>query len=447
MLVSESQEHQLGAQYDSQVVATIGVYPDEALQQYVQQLGAQIAAAAERPKLTWTFRVVDAPAVNAFAVPGGYIYVTRGILAHFNSEAELAAVLGHEIGHVTARHTASQISKQQVAQLGLAVATVASSDVGRYAGVAQQGLGVLFLKFSRDDERQADELGLRYLQQTGYDPQQMGAVFSMLERVSAADSAGALPEWLATHPSPENRGEAIDRQIAALPEDSDVKVGRESYERRLDGLVYGIDPREGFFRRNEFFHPKLRFQVSFPEGWTTDNAKRAVTAVSPEQDAVVELTTVAQESAEGAARAFLAQEGIAPGLPTRGSLRGLPAVTARFAGETKEGPISGSALFVEYGGAVYRLVAYAPQEPWRHRQSQAERALESFRPVSDPAVLNVEPLRLDIRTIDHRTTIAELARDGSPVAAEKLALLNQVEIHTPLEPGRLIKWVVGKPLP
>src|SRR5687768_9342800 len=208
MLVGEAQEIAMGQEADQEVASSLGLYPDEALQAYVAGLGKALAATGERPSPPWTFRVVDDPVVNAFALPGGYIYVTRGIMAHLNSEAELAAVLGHEIGHVTARHTANQISKQQVAQLGLAVAMVASSDVGRYAAVAQQGLGALFLKFSRDDERQADELGLRYLQRTDHDPRQMPAVFSMLERVSAADSAGALPEWLATHPSPENRREA-----------------------------------------------------------------------------------------------------------------------------------------------------------------------------------------------------------------------------------------------
>src|SRR5213595_4027039 len=163
MLISESQEIAMGRDYDRQVGASIGLYPDSGLQRYLQQFGTRLAATSERPNLPWTFRVVDDPVVNAFALPGGFIYVTRGIFAHLNSEAELAGVVGHEIGHVTARHSVSQLSKQQLAQLGLAVGSIASPELGRYAGLAGQAFGVLFLKYSRDNESQADDLGLRYM--------------------------------------------------------------------------------------------------------------------------------------------------------------------------------------------------------------------------------------------------------------------------------------------
>src|SRR3989442_701456 len=154
------------------------------LRRYIQQFGARLAATSERPNLPWSFRVVDDPVVNAFALPGGFIYVTRGILAHLNSEAELAGVVGHEIGHVTARHSASQMTKQQLAHVGLVVGSIASPDFGRYAGLASQALGVLFLKYSRDNERQADDLGLRYMRRVNFDPREMPHVFEMLTRVS-----------------------------------------------------------------------------------------------------------------------------------------------------------------------------------------------------------------------------------------------------------------------
>src|SRR5438093_2285037 len=205
MLVSASQEIALGRDYDQQVAASIGIYPDSELQRYIQQFGARLAASSERPNLPWSFRVVDDPVVNAFALPGGFIYVTRGILAHLNSEAELAGVVGHEIGHVTARHTASRITKQQLAQVGLAVGSIASPQLERYAGLASTALGVLFLKYSRNDESQADHLGLRYMRRGNYDPREMPNVFRMLDRVSAAQSGGRIPEWLATHPNPEHR--------------------------------------------------------------------------------------------------------------------------------------------------------------------------------------------------------------------------------------------------
>lgn len=450
MLVSEAQEIEMGTQYDKEVVATIGLYPDPALQRYIQDLGTRLAATSERTKLPWTFRVVDDPAVNAFAVPGGYIYVTRGILAHLNSEAELASVVGHEIGHVTARHTASQLSKQQLAGLGLAIGAIASSTIERYAGIASQALGVLFLKFSRDDENQADQLGLRYVQRANYDPRQMPQVFRMLERVSAAQGGGGrLPEWLSTHPNPANRLERINTQIKALPQDfSGTIVNRDGYERRLDGMIYGMNPREGFFKGTDFYHPELRFRIGFPNGWSTFNGKQAVAAVSPQQNAVIELTIAEGQSADQAARAFLSQEGLQGGTLSRGHVSGLAASSAPFAAATQSGTVRGTVLFVEYGGGVYRLLAYGPETNWGANAATAERALHSFAPLTDPAMLNVQPQHVDILRLDRRTTIAELAQQRpAPVPAATLALLNQVEVQTPLEPGRLVKWVVGQPLP
>ena len=450
MLVSESQEIEMGTQYDKEVIATIGLYPDPALQTYIQQLGSRLAATSERTKLPWTFRVVDDPAVNAFALPGGYIYVTRGILAHLNSEAELAGVVGHEIGHVTARHTASQMSKQQLAGLGLAIGSLASSKIERYAGIAGQALGVLFLKFSRDNENQADELGLRYMGRANYDPRQMPQIFRMLDRVSAATGgSGRLPEWLATHPNPGNRFEHITTLISRMPQEfAGTIVNRESYERRLDGMIFGMNPREGFFKGTEFFHPELRFRISFPSGWGTFNGKQAVAAISPQQDAVIELTLVKEGSADQAARAFLSEEGMQGGSVTRGRVNGLTASEAPFAATTQSSVVRGVAVFVEYGGGVYRLLGYGPESRWPAYQSVAQRALYSFGPVTDPAILNVQPQHLDILVLDRRTTIAELAQQRpSPVPVATLALINQVEETTPLEPGRLVKWVVGQPLP
>jgi len=446
MLVSESEEIQMGQQYDSQVVATIGLYPDPTVQRYIQQLGARLAATSERPNLPWTFRVVNDPAINAFALPGGFVYVTRGILPYLNSEAQLASVMGHEIGHVTARHTAAQMSQQQLIGLGLAAGSMASPQVAKYASTANQALGVLYLKFSRDDESQADQLGLRYMRRANYDPREMRAVFVMLDQEGKAGAgAGRLPEWLETHPTPVHRLEAIDQQIAALPQNfSGTIVSRDAYEQRLNGLVFGANPREGYFRGSQFFHPELRFQLSFPEGWTTNNGAQAVIAVSPAQDAVVELSQATERSGDAAARAFLSQQGITSGPSARGSVSGLSTVSAPFAAATNNGTLRGTVSFVEYGGAVYRIVGYAPEARWPSYQATAERTLQSFQRLTDAAALNVQPQRVDIVTVAGRTTIAALAgQRASPVSAAGLALINQVEPETPFASGRLVKWVIG----
>ncbi len=449
MLISESQEIAMGMSYDTQVVATMGLYPDAGLQAYVQQLGARLAATSERPNLPWTFKVVDDPAVNAFAVPGGHIYITRGILATLGSEAQLASVMGHEIGHVTARHTVAEMSKQQLIGLGLGVGSMANSTVARYAGAVNQALQVLYLKFSRDDERQADDLGLRYMSRARYDPREMPGVFAMLGRVSQASGGGRVPEWLETHPDPENRLARINQEIAALPQDSlGMVVERDSYLQRLDGLVYGTDPRQGYFVGNRFVHPALRFTLTFPQGWTATNGMQAVVAVNATKNAAVELSEASQASPDAATQAFLSQSGVTAGAAARASLGGLPAVTAPFAAVTQSDTLRGTVAFVQLGNTVFRLVAYAPAAAWVANQAVAEQAVASFQPLTDPAALNVQPQHVTLIRLARPTRISELVRQRpSPVPVATLALINNVDADSTLEARRLVKWVTGSPLP
>ena len=198
-LVSEGQEIELGRQADPEVAAQFGIVDDAGLQSYVSGIGMRIARDSERPNLPWSFKVVDDPIVNAFALPGGFIYVSRGILAHFDSEAELAGVLGHEVGHVTARHSASQMSRQQLQQIGLGVGMIFSETVREYGQLAMVGLQLMNLKYSRGDESESDELGLEYIGRQGYDPEAMIGVFQMLASVSGSGD-GRVPEWQLTHP-------------------------------------------------------------------------------------------------------------------------------------------------------------------------------------------------------------------------------------------------------
>jgi len=440
-LVSESQELSMGREYDQQVAATLGLYPDSALQRYIQEFGARLAAKSERPALPWTFRIIDDTVVNAFALPGGYIYVTRGILAHLNSEAQLAAVVGHEIGHVTARHSADQLTKQQLAQAGLAIGSIASPTFGRVSGLAGQALGVLFLKFSRANESQADELGLRYMQRARYDPREMPGVFHMLDRVSGG-AGGRVPAWQATHPNPENRRQHIAEAVSHIADTAGTIVGQAAYYRRIEGMIVGADPRDGYFKGVEFFHPELRFRLRFPDGWTVANQKQRVIAASPSQDGAVELTIVPQKSGSAAAQAFFAAQGVVGGQPDRTPLNGLAAIQAPFGASLEAGTVYGTVIFVEYGGAVYRLLAYALETKWSGYQTTAERALQSFAPLTDPAALGAQPARITTFVVSEPTSIQKLAvARASPVPAAALALLNQVELETPIDAGTQVKWV------
>lgn len=448
-LIGEGREIEMGRTYDRELVKSLGLYPDSAVQAYVEELGRRLAALSERPSLPWSFRVVDDPAVNAFALPGGFIYITRGILAHFDSEAQLAAVLGHEIGHVTARHSVSQLSKQQLAQLGLGIGTILRPELAGYADLAEAALGVLFLKFSRDDERQADDLGLRYLRRARYDPREMASVFAMLDRVSAASGGGRLPEWLSTHPNPGDRRERIEERLAAEPAGpEDTVVRREAYLHRIDGIVYGDDPRQGYFRGSEFFHPELRFQVSLPEGWSARNERQAVSAVSPGKDAVVQLSFAEERTPEAAARRFFGQSGVTALGASSGEINGLPAAGGDFVAAVEGGPLRGSIVFVAHGSAVYRLLAYAPEARWRTYEAAARRAIRSFRPLTDRAALNVQPWRVRIVELERTVTLEEFARRyPGPVPLETLALLNNVALDAHLDTGTVVKRVEGERLP
>ena len=448
MLVSESQEIEMGRAADKDVIASIGLYPDSNWQRYIQAFGARLAANSERPNLPWTFRVVDDAAVNAFALPGGFIYVTRGILANLNNEAELAGVVGHEIGHVTARHTAHEMSRQQLAQLGLVVGAVASPTVAQYAGLASQAMSLVFLKFSRDDESQADHLGLRYMGKTGFDEREMPQVFVMLGQVSAAEGGSHLPQWLETHPDPENRRQAMEQEIAQLPAgQAGGTVNAAEFVRRVDGLVYGADPRDGFFRGNQFIHPGMRFRMDFPQGWKTANTAQAVQGVSSGQDAAIQLTLAQERSADAAARAFAAQQGLQAGSAQRTTVSGLTGVVVPFAATTDNGALRGNALFVEYNGTVFNLIGYAPEARWAANEGAVDGALKTFGPLTDPTALAVQPQRLDVFTAPSRTTIAELVRSHpSPLQPDMLALINQVQPDSPIEAGHLVKWVTGPSL-
>jgi len=447
MLVGEAQEIAMGQEADKQVASTLGLYPDDALQAYVSELGKGLAAKGERPSLPWTFRVVDDPTVNAFALPGGYIYVTRGILTHLNSEAELASVLGHEIGHVTARHTASQITKSQLATIGLVAGMIASPQLARFGDLAQAGMQLMFLKFGRNDEQQADDLGLRYMTREDYDPREMVEVFSVLDRLGDASGEGRLPAWLSTHPAPANRAQRIQSEIQAQ-QLSGTRVEGPGYVQRLEGVVFGENPREGFFEGGRFFHPDLRFQLQFPAGWKTQNTKQAVAAMSPQEDALVVMTLVPGTSAEQAATQFMRQQGLRPAGAERTSLHGLPAVTGLFEAVADQTPIAGRVTFVEHDGKVYRLLGYTPSERWRNYDRVFAESLISFAPLTDRRYLDVQPKRVDVVPVSQPITVAELARrHGASVSADVLALINHVAPGATLPAGQPAKIVVGGRLP
>jgi predicted Zn-dependent protease len=450
-LVSEGQEIQMGQQGAQQVTQEIGLINDQALQQYVQTVGAALAAKSERPGLPWTFRAVDDPTPNAFALPGGYIFITRGLLDLMGNEAELASVLGHEIGHVTARHSVQQMSQQQLAQLALGVGAIISPTVAQFGDIAAQGLGLLFLKYGRDDERQADDLGFKYALNQRYDVREMDDVFRSLQRIGEGSKQSPLPTWLATHPGEAERIQSIEAKIAQLPAGqlNDAKVGAQEFMQRLNGTVYGVNPRNGFFQNGTFYHPDLRFQITLPSGWQGQNLTQAVVGVSPQQDAIIQLTLAQGSSPDAAARTFLSQQGIQAGQASRETVNGVPAVASTFQAQTEQGTIQGLAAFFTYNGQTYQVIGYTPAQRYGTYGDAFRRAFGSFAPVTDQRILNVQPNKVQVVQMPQAMTLTEFAqRYPSTIPIEELALINQVESPSQTIPaGRFVKQVTGGRMP
>jgi predicted Zn-dependent protease len=444
-LISEAQEIQMGQESAQQVAQSMGLVEDAELQQYVSRIGKALAAESERPGLPWSFAVVDDPVPNAFALPGGFIFVTRGMMNVMNSEAELASVLGHEIGHVTARHSVAQMSQAQLANLGLGLGSILAPEVAQqYGQIASAGLQMLFLKYGRDDERQADELGFRYALQENYDVSQMANVFATLQRLSG-EQESATPAWMSTHPDPGERVETAQQRAAALQTpQANAVVDRTEYLQQVDGLTYGEDPRNGFFQNGEFIHPQLRFRMSFPQGWQTQNLPQAVVGGSPQQDALIELTLAQQADPATAARAFLSQQGIQAGQSFQQNINGVPAAGSYFQAQTEQGVIEGIVTYFTHGSNTFQVLGYTAGGRLQQYDQLLRQVVGSFRPLTDASLLNAQPNRIDVIRVDQRQSLSQLAqRTGSVVTGDELAVINGLpSASSVVEAGTMVKVVV-----
>lgn len=444
--IGEGQEIQMGLEGAKAAAAQMGIYGDSSIQRYVASLGQQVARVGERPGLPWSFAVVDEPIVNAFALPGGPIFISRGILAHMNSEAQLVSVLGHEVGHVTAKHSVNQISKQQLLGGLLTVGMVVRPELQQYGGIASQGLGVLFLKYGRDDEIEADALGFRYMTRIGYDPREMAEMFKTLDRMSGSGTRGT-PEWLSTHPDPGNRVEKTGERITeAGPTVANArKIERESFLRRLDGMVFGDDPRQGYFEGVNFLHPTLKFRFSFPAGWKTQNSASAVIGVSSAGDAQISLQFAGTGSPQQALSQFLGQQGITVTGTSTAPINGLTAAVGIFTATTQDGTrLAGYAAFIQLDGTTYRLLAITPAQLIRDYDGAFRATIGSFARLSDPAKLAVKPARVALVTLPRAMTLTEFnAQYPSTIAIEQLALINGRSAGETIPAGTMLKRVVA----
>ncbi len=445
-LISESQEIELGRQNAEQVRQSMAMVDDPELQAYVDRIGRELAADSERPDLPWSFDVVDDPTPNAFALPGGPIFVTRGILTLMDSEAELASVLGHEIGHITARHSVAQLSRAQLTQLGLGLGTILVPEIRPYSDLAGTGLNLLMLKYGRDAERQADELGFRYARAEGYDVNEMADVFSSLQRAGELAGQSAIPSWLATHPAPQERVEAIEKRIRNMPEDQfDSTVGRSEFLGKIEGLAYGENPRNGFFRDNTFYHPELAFKLDIPQGWQRQNLARAVIGASESQDAAFQLTLAGEQGAARALQNFSTQEGVQASTGEQINVNGVQAVVAQFQAQSQEGSVAGNVAYFDHGGQTLQLVTYTTAQALAQYRDLFNNIIRSFSPVRDSSILNIKAPTIEIVSLPRAMSFREFAQTvPSNISLDQLALINQIQdVDATISSGTLLKQVNG----
>jgi len=447
-LLTESQEKQLGAESDQAIIAQYGLYDDRELQAYLNEIGQKMARVSHRPDLTFHFRLLDDPVVNAFALPGGYIYITRGILAYLSDEAALAGVVGHEIGHVTARHGAQRYTQQQLLGLGLGIGSIASETFAEYAGVLGTAGQLLLLKYGRDDERQSDRLGVEYATKTGYDTRTMAEFFNTLDQLSGG--SGRLPSWASTHPDPGERYQTVlglteewKGQVGAM----DYLRNRARYLRQIDGIPFGQNPREGFVTGGRFVHPELAFEFPVPDGWQVANGKAQVQVVAPEGNAAVLFALAEEPSAAAAADAFTAGSSVTVIARRPLSVNGHGAVRVDATVAQESGTLTVQSTFIEKGGSVFVFHGLAPSAEFDGYRAALTEVSSGFARLTDPDLLEVQPANLRVVEAPRTGSFADVVRDwpipdlaGIDIAG--LALLNGMEPGTPVERGESLKVIV-----
>jgi predicted Zn-dependent protease len=455
VLMSEAQEIAMGQEADPQIVAQYGLYDDKALQAFITEKGKAMAAISHRPNLNYEFKIVDSEILNAFAVPGGYVYFTRGIMAHFNNEAEFAGVLGHEIGHIAYRHTVVQQSKQVFGQLGLIAGLIIKPELGRFAEQASQGLGLLFLKFGRDAERESDQVGVEYSSKINYDAHQMAGFFNTLQRQGEASGAQELPDFLSTHPNPGDRNIATDKlatEWQAKLKLTNPKINRNEYLRRIEGLIYGEDPRQGYLENSVFYHPELKFQFNVPTGWKYQNTPQRVQMAPQDGQALMFLTAGPGKTLQEAGQNVLQQNNLQLVDSRETTVNGLN--TLIIVADSKPDPqqqqqqqqaqpIRTISYLIQYGNAIYHILGVSATSTFNNYQGFFTSTMQSFRQLTDAAKINKQPQRVRIKTVAANATLEQALR-GFKVPEnriEELSIVNGMQRNAAVTKGMLIKVI------
>ncbi len=459
MLISESMEIGMGQEIDQGLRREYGFYDDPQLSAYVERIGREMVPNTHRPHLDYHFAVLDTPVENAFAAPGGYIYVTRGLLALMNSEAELAAVLGHELGHVNARHSARQMTRSILFTLGIVIAGELSKDFRKIAPISMLATQLLFLKYSRSDEYQADALGVEYSIKIGYAAGEMVTFFNSLQRLTETKGGVRLPNFLSTHPLTPRRIEKVKELLQSgaynrrggLPR---LKIEKDAYLTRLDGLVYGDNPRQGYVEGNTFYHPDMRFYFNIPAGWKYSNTPRQVTLASGDGKAVIifmaEGTTESLDSYAGKLKKKLDSPRIinegyryVNGMNAYHTLMQSLISDEESSREKQKEEVKVGISCIRKEDIVYTFFSAASLSDFSAYDYAINGAINSFNPLTSRRYLNIGPRRVSVRRVGSGQTLRNFLsalRIRSQVW-NKIALINNMELDRQLSPNQLVKVI------
>jgi predicted Zn-dependent protease len=452
VLMSAAEEASAGRQAAEEVEQQIGLVEDPELVALVERIGERLARHSPRADVPYRFAIADMAEPNAFALPGGWVYVSRGLLAIANSEDELANVVGHEIGHVAARHAAQRQTRAAGAGLLAALGTVVAGVVGG-AGAAQavsslgQVAGAGYIaSYSRDQERQADEVGQSIAAQAGYDPMAMADFLATLGRDDRLRRSGETrrPSFLDSHPLTSERVSATQERARGLAfvESPGEAGGHAAFLHRLEGILVGENPREGAFEGDVFVHPGLDFRIAFPRGWHTENGRDAVAAQAPGQDALVILEAQGpREDPASAARRFAQANGLALQQGGRTRVGGLDAFRAlATAQSSSSGPLGLDLVWIAHPRATLRLTGVAGASRYAAYAPVFEEVARSFRPLAPAEREGVTELRLAVVEAQAGETLAALgARTGNAWTPAETAVANALEEGAVLRAGAPIK--------
>lgn len=444
-------DQKIGAQEHPKILKEFdGVYDDPKVNAYVALVASKLAAASELPNIPWRITVLNSNELNAFALPGGYVYITRGLLALAGNEAELAGVLAHEIGHVTARHSAERQGDATFAGLGAVLAGVLLGDA---AGNLVNTVGSGYIQhYSQSQEFEADSLGVRYLGRTGYDVRAMASFLtkmrdhSRLENRIAGRPENAVDQnnFFASHPRTLDRVEQATEQ-AARTNGNGTTLNREAYLETIDGLLFGDDASQGFVRGRQFIHPKLGFRFEAPDGFRLMNTSSAVLAMGP-NNAMVKFDIGTQ--AFGGTAADYIQRAWAPKAQLsalqRIEVNGMDGATATAPMKTSAGTADGRLIAIkESDNRFYRFMIATPHDQTQ-RLSEALRAMTySLRRLSPQEAAAIRPWRIQMHKVGPGDTVASLAASMavSEFKEEWFRVLNGMNGETRLQPGQLVKVV------